>query len=72
MLKWQEINRLNKVAPLLPGGGIETAKSPKIYENLFSGKGLFFYETRQKIFSLLGGKIEFEFWQCWAVGPIQI
>ena len=25
-------------------------------------KGLFFYETRQKIFKLLGGKIEFEFW----------
>ena len=38
-------------------------------------KGLFFYETRQKIFRLLGGKIELEFWpfrQCWAVGPIQI
>ena len=40
-----------------------------------NNKGIFFYETRQKIFSLLGGKIEFEFWplrQCWAVGPIQI
>ena len=24
------------------------------------GKGKFFYETRQKIFSLLGGKIKFE------------
>ena len=24
------------------------------------GKGIFFYETRQKIFSLLGGKIKFE------------
>ena len=38
-------------------------------------KGLFLYETRQKIFRLLGGKKEFEFWllrQCWAVGPIQI
>ena len=43
--------------------------------NIFATKGLFFYETRQKIFSLLGGKTEFEFWplrQCWAVGPIQI
>ena len=32
-----------------------------------------FYETRQKIFRLHRGKIEFEFWplrQCWAVGPI--
>ena len=38
-------------------------------------KGIFLYETRQKIFRFLGGKIEFEFWplrQGWAVGPIQI
>ena len=38
-------------------------------------KGICFYETRQKIFRLLGGKTEFEIWplrQCWAVGPIQI
>ena len=35
--------------------------------NIYGGmkrysKGIFFYETRQKIFSLLGGKTEFEFW----------
>ena len=42
---------------------------------VFYFKGIFFYETRQKIFSLLGGKTEFEFRQlrqCWAVGAIQI
>ena len=48
-------------------------RSPKTLFNE-SCKGICFYETRQKIFRLLGGKIEFEFWplwQCWAVGPIQ-
>ena len=38
-------------------------------------KGVFFYETRQKIFSLPWREIVFEFWplrQFWAVGPIQI
>ena len=42
----------------------------------FLFKGLCFYETRPKIFSLpWRGKVVFEFWplrQCWAVGPIQI
>ena len=46
------------------------------YSRSLSFKGLCFYETRQKkIFRLLGGKIEFEFWplrQCLAVWTIQI
>ena len=52
-LKFNEIN----LSPSWAKGGGEQHKNICCY---FHSKGLFFYETRQKIFRLLGGKIKFE------------